>query len=175
MMARFCTYVEKVFHLGPMLASLRDARQRPTIPTAGVFASAFTMFAAARGSLHGMEMDVRVPSRLRGLVGPHVPSADTVGRVYAEMDSQPLREMLRAIAGQLKRNKALPNGGDWYFAAVDGHEFFRQPETLLPRLPDPSAHHRRKGSDRVLSPRRGLPSGGTRPGVAAGLGTAPAR
>ena len=34
--------------------------------------------------------------------------------------------MLHDIACQLKRNKALANGGDWYFAAVDGHEFFRQ-------------------------------------------------
>ena len=43
------------------------------------------------------------------------------------MDSQGLREMLRDIAWQRKRNKALANEGDWYFVAVDGHEFFRQP------------------------------------------------
>jgi len=29
------------------------------------------------------------------------------------MDSQPLPAMLRDIACQLKRNKALPHGGDW--------------------------------------------------------------
>ena len=44
------------------------------------------------------------------------------------------------VAFRLKRNKALANGGDWYFAAVDGHEFFRQPQTLLPRMPDPHPH-----------------------------------
>ena len=174
MMARFCSYVEKVFHLGSRVGSLRDRRPRPVIPVGGVFAWAFTMFATARGSLHGMESDVRVPSRLRGLVGPQVPSSDTVGRVYALMDSTPLREMLRDLAQQLKRNKALPNAGDWYFAAVDGHEFFRQPETLLPPLPDPDPHDRRTRGDPILSPRRGLSSRGARVGGASGHGTAAA-
>ena len=90
------------------------------------------MFATGRGALNGLEADRRIPARLRGLVGPHPPSGDTIGRVYAGIDSQGLREMLRDIAYQLKRNKALANDGDWYFAAVDGHEFFRQSETLLP-------------------------------------------
>ena len=131
MMARFCAYVEKVFSWGSRMAALRDARPRPVIPTAGVFASAFVMFATGRGALHGLESDLRIPARLRGLVGPRPPSCDTIGRVYAGIDSQGLREMLRDVAYQLKRNKALANGGDWYFAAVDGHEFFRQSETLL--------------------------------------------
>lgn len=174
MMARFCSYAEKVFQLGSRLGSLRDARRRPVIPVTGVFASAFTMFATARGSLHGMEPDVRIPSRLQGLVGPHVPSSDTVGRVYAQMDSSPLREMLRDFARQLKRNKALPNNGNWYFAAVDGHEFFRQPQTPLPPLPDPDPHDRWKRGDRILSPRRGLSAGRARDRGAAGHGTAAA-
>jgi len=140
MMARFCAYVEKVFNLGSRLGVLRDARPRPFIPTAGVFACAFVMFATGRKALNGLEPDLRIPARLRGLVGPRVPSVETIGRVYASMDSQGLREMLRNVAGQLKRNKALANDGDWYFAAVDGHEFFRQPQTLLPALSDPYDH-----------------------------------
>jgi hypothetical protein len=139
MMARFCAYVEKVFALGSRLGGLRDARLRPIIPTAGVFASAMTMFATARSSLHGLEPDLRVPTRLQGLVGPRLPSSDTIGRVYAGMDSQPLRQMLRDIAYQLKRNKIFANGGDWYFAAVDGHEFFRQSETLLRSMSETNA------------------------------------
>lgn len=131
MMARFCAYVEKLFSLGSRMAALRDARCRPLIPTRAVFASAFVMFATGRGALNGLEADLRIPARLRGLVGPHPPSCDTIGRVYAGIDSQGLREMLRDVAYQLKRNKALANDGDWYFAAVDGHEFFRQSETLL--------------------------------------------
>lgn len=137
MMGRFCVYVDKRFGLGTWLGRLRDSRPRPVIPTAAVFASAFTMFATGRGSLHGLEPDLRMPTRLRGIVGSRLPSCDTIGRVYALMDSQPLRQMLRDVAFRLKRNKAIANGGDWYFAAVDGHEFFRQPQTLLPRLPDP--------------------------------------
>lgn len=137
MMARFCAYVEKVFDLGARLGALRDARLRPLIPTSGVFASVLVMFASGRKSLNALEPDLRIPARLRGLVGRRVPSVDTIGRIYATMDCQGLREMLRGIAGQLKRNKAVSNGGDWYFAAVDGHEFFRQPQALLPALPDP--------------------------------------
>jgi hypothetical protein len=142
MMARFAAYVEKVFSLGSRMAALRDARLSPVIPTAGGFCSAFVMFATRRKAINALESDLRVPARLRGLVGPRVPSCDTIGRVYAGIESQGLREMLCGIAHQLKRNKALANGGDWYFAAVDGHHFFRQPETLLPALPDPNAHRR---------------------------------
>ena len=147
MMARFCAYVDKVFQLGSQMKTLRDARRRPVIPVGAVFASAFTMFATARGSLHGMEPDSRVPSRLRGLVGSHAPSSDTVGRVYTLMDTLPLRQMLRDISHQLKRNKALPNNGDWYFAAVDGHEFFRQPEAVLFGMPDTHPHDRWRKSN----------------------------
>jgi hypothetical protein len=148
MMARFCAYVEKVFALGSRFGTLCDARRKPVIPLAGVFASAMTMFATARGSLHGLEPDLRIPHRLQGVVGPRLPSSDTIGRVYAGMDSQPLRHMLRDIAYQLKRNKAISNGGDWSFAAVDGHEFFRQPKTLLCPLSETN----------ILSPWRSLSS-----------------
>jgi hypothetical protein len=159
MMDRFCAYVEKVFSLGSRMGVLRDSRPRPSIPTKSVFASAFVMLATGRSSLHGLDADLRIPSRLRGLVGPRQPSIDTIGRVYTRIESQGLREMLRDINGQAKRNKVLANGGDWYFAAVDGHEFFLQPETLLPPLPDANAHHPRQGGDPVLSQRRGVPSG----------------
>jgi hypothetical protein len=158
MMARFCAYVEKLFSLGSRIAALHDRRLRPIIPTQAVFASAFAMFATGRGALNGLQPDLRISARLRGLVGPRLPSCDTIGRVYSLMDSEPLRQMLRDIAFQLKRNKALSNDGDWYFAAVDGHEFFRQPETLLWAMPDPDPHDRRQGGGRILSPRRGLSS-----------------
>ncbi len=79
MMARFCAYVEKVFAFGSRLAALRDTRQRPVIPTASVFASAMTMFATARGSLHGLEPDLRMPARLQGLVGGDAVAANAAG------------------------------------------------------------------------------------------------
>ncbi len=91
-MARFCAYAEKLFGLGSQLGKLTDARIYPQIPTAAAFASVFTLFATRRGSLNGLEQDLRVPARLRGIVGPQVPSVDSIGRVYALMHSQPLRQ-----------------------------------------------------------------------------------
>src|SRR5205823_13957770 len=77
-------------------------------------------------SLNSLEKDlVHIPSRLRGVVGPRPPSVDTIGRVYAVMDSDPLRQMLVHMHHRLKRNKALADGDDLKFAAVDGHEFFK--------------------------------------------------
>jgi len=132
-MTRFCAYIEKVFHLGSQLGSLIDARLRPHIPTAAAFASVFTLFATRRGSLNGLEQDLRAPARLRGIVGTHIPSADSIGRIYALMDSQPLRRLLCDVAHQLKRNKALTSHEDWYIAAVDGHEFFSSRKRCCPQ------------------------------------------
>jgi hypothetical protein len=132
MMARFCRYVDKVFQFGRLLTTLSDTRQRPAIPTSAVFASVWTLFATARGSLNNFEKEVRIPSRLRGLIGPRAPSADTIGRVYRQIDSQGLRRMLSSINHQLRRNKALGPGGGLMFAAVDGHEFFSSRKRCCP-------------------------------------------
>jgi hypothetical protein len=123
-MRRFCAYVEKVFGLSDHLGRLTDSRKRPQIPTAAAFACGLTLFATRRGSLHALEEDLRVPGRLQGLVGQQPPSVDSVGRIYARMDSQPLRQILSDSAHQLKRNKALTPTEGYYAAAVDGHEFF---------------------------------------------------
>jgi hypothetical protein len=133
MMARFCAYAEKLFDLRTHLDLLSDARIRPSIPTATAFASVFTLFATRRGSLNGLEQDLRVPARLRGIVGPHVPSVDSIGRIYALMNSLPLRQFLGDIAHQLKRNKALTDHEGWYAAAVDGHEFFSSRKRCCPK------------------------------------------
>ena len=110
MMARFCAYVEKVFGFSSLLKTLHEPRLIPLIPIGSIFTSAFAMFATARCSL----------------VGPHAPSSDTIGRVFAAMDSEPLRQMLRSVHHRLRRNKALLDGGERKIAAVDGHEFFSQ-------------------------------------------------
>jgi len=132
MMARFCRYVDKVFQFGQLLKALRDTRQQPVIPTSAVFASAWTLFATARGSLNSIEKEVRIPSRLRGLVGPHAPSADTIGRVYKQIDSEALRQMLSSINHQVRRNKALGPGGELMIVGVDGHEFFSSRKRCCP-------------------------------------------
>jgi hypothetical protein len=131
-MARFCAYIDKVFGLGRRLATLTDSRVRPRIQTAAAFAAAFTLFATRRGSLNGLEPDLRIPARLRGIVGPHSPSVDSIGRIYDGMDSQPLRQVVCDAAHQLKRNKALTSLEGWYAAAVDGHEFFSSRKRCCP-------------------------------------------
>jgi hypothetical protein len=127
MMARFCAYVEKVFRLSEHLRTLRDARKSPLILTNSVFASGFSMFATGRTSLNSMEKDlVRIPSRLRGVVGDWAPSVDSLGRIYSLVDPKPLRQMLCHFLHRLKRNKALLDGGPLKIVALDGHEFFSQ-------------------------------------------------
>jgi hypothetical protein len=131
-MARFCAYIEKIFGLGNQLGNLTDARTYPHIPTAAVFASVFTLFATRRGSLNGLEQDLRIPARLRGIVGARVPSVDSIGRIYGLMDSQPVRQILCDIAHRFKRNKALTSLEGWYVAAIDGHEFFSSRKRCCP-------------------------------------------
>lgn len=132
-MARFCAYVEKVFQLGERFPTLTDSRARPRIRTAAAFAAAFTLFATRRGSLNGLEPDLRIPARLRGIVGAKPPSVDSIGRIYALMDSRPVRDLLGDIAHRLKRNKALISHEGWYVAAVDGHEFFSSRKRCCPQ------------------------------------------
>jgi len=137
MMARFYSYIDKVFQFRRLIGSLTDSRLEPVIPTAAVFGTAFTMFATRRCSLNGIDVDRHFPGRLEKFVGPHVPSGDTIGRVYAQLDSGTLRKVLRDVHLRIKHNKMLHNTTDWMFAAVDGHEFFRQPQTLLRAVPHP--------------------------------------
>jgi Transposase DDE domain len=132
-MRRFCAYVEKVFGLSDHLGWLTDSRKRPQIPTAAAFACGFTLFATRRGSLNALEEDLRVPGRLQGVVGDQPPSVDSVGRIYAQMDSQPLRQILSGLAHQLKRNKALIPVEGYLAAAVDGHEFFSSRKRCCPQ------------------------------------------
>lgn len=133
MMARFCAYVEKMFGLSEQLASLRDSRKKPVIPVASVFVAAFVMFATGRTSLNSMEKDlVRIPFRLRGVVGKRAPSIDSLGRIYCLMATEPLRWILRCILQRLKRNKALSDQGPLRVVAVDGHEFFSSMKRCCP-------------------------------------------
>ncbi len=136
MMARFYAYLGKVFQFPDLTARLTDSRLEPVIPTAAVFGTAFAMFATRRGSLNGIDKERHFPGRLRNFIGPRVPSGDSVGRVYAQLDSGVLREVLRDVHLNIKRHKMLGDSSGWLFAAVDGHEFFRQPQTLLRPVPD---------------------------------------
>ena len=136
MMARFYGYLDKTFQFRRLMGRLTDSRLEPLIPTAAVFGTAFAMFATCRGSLNGIDKERHFPGRLQNFVGPRVPSGDTVGRVYAQLDSAVLREVLRDVHLRIKRNKMLGDTSGWLFAAVDGHEYLSQPQTLLRPMPD---------------------------------------
>jgi hypothetical protein len=134
MMTRFCRYVEKCFHFHELLPLVSDSRKKPQLSSATIFASVFALFACNRTSLNSLEKDlVHLPERLRGLVGPRPPSIDTLGRVYALMASDGLRQILVQVHQRLKRNKALADGDDLKFAAVDGHEFFASRKRCCPQ------------------------------------------
>ncbi len=135
MMARFYGYIGKVFRFGDLTAKLTDSRLQPLIPTQAVFGTAFAMFATGRGSLNGIDGQRYFLGRLRNFVGSRVPSGDTVGRVYTQLDSDALREVLQDVHLRIKRNKLLGDTDGRLFAAVDGHEFFRQPQTLWRSVP----------------------------------------
>jgi len=125
-MTRFCRYISKCFRFHELLGLFTDSRQKPQISSAAVLASVFALFACNRTSLNSLEKDlIHFPRRLRGLVGPRPPSIDTIGRVYSLGDSDSLRQILLQVHYRLKRNKALADGDDLKFAAVDGHEFFK--------------------------------------------------
>ena len=142
MMARFCRYIDKLFGFRSLIGRLTDSRPEPMIPTVAIFGTAFAMFATCRGSLNGIDKERHFPGRLQNFVGPRVPSGDTVGRVYAQLDSSVLREVLKDVHLRIKRSKMLDTTMGWSFAAVDGHEFFRQSQALLRSVPDA---HRESG------------------------------
>ena len=126
MMSRFCRYLDKCFNFRELLPLFTDSRQKPQIPGAAVFASVLALFVCNRQSLNSLEKDlVRLPARLRGVVGPRPPSIDTLGRVYDLADSDGLRRILAVVHHRLKRNKALADGDELKIAAVDGHECFK--------------------------------------------------
>jgi hypothetical protein len=131
MMVRFCRYVEKVFDFGQRVKLIQDSRQRPRIPTAAIWLSAFLMFAIRRGSLNAIESELYRSKRLECLMGPHKPSADRIGDVFCLIPPEQLRAMLSGINHQLGRNKVFGKEGPLRFAALDGHEFFSQSASVL--------------------------------------------
>lgn len=131
MMLRFCRYVEKVFDFGQRVKAIRDSRQKPRIPTAAIWLSAFLMFAIRRGSLNAIESELHQARRWKCLMGSHRPSADRVGDVFCLIPPEQLRAMLSGVNHQLGRNKVFSKEGPLRFAALDGHEFFSQSASVL--------------------------------------------
>jgi len=130
-MSRFCHYLGKVFDFGQRVKAIQDTRQKPRIPTAAIWLSAFLMFVTRRGSLNAIECEFHRSKRFDRLIGSHKPSADRMGDVFCLIPSEQLRTLLSGINHQLGRNKVFGKGGPLRFAALDGHEFFSQSASML--------------------------------------------
>jgi hypothetical protein len=131
MMSRFCRYIEKVFDWGSRTAQLEDPRQRPRISLRAIWGSVFFLFVLRQRSLNAMEGQLRQPQRMERLIGPRKPSADRMGQVFGMLDPHQLRALFSGINHQLGRNKGLKNGWPFRVGAIDGHEFFSLPSSLL--------------------------------------------
>ena len=131
MMKRFCRYVEKVFDFGRKMDQLKDSRREPRIPLKSIWGSVFFLFILRQRSLNAMEGQLRQPQRMERLIGSQKPSADRMGQVLSLIDPHQLRVMLSGINHQLGRNKGLKNGWPFRVGAIDGHEFFSLPSSLL--------------------------------------------
>lgn len=80
------------------------------------------MFLARLGSLNALVQTRPQRFWVRWLAA-ELPSADTLGRVAAQLDVDGLRAVQRQVYAQLKRGKALPAPAHGLIAAVlDGHE-----------------------------------------------------
>ena len=123
MTQRFRRYCDKVFGLTERLQIIRDDRPKPIIASGRVWLFALFMFASKTRSLHAAECRSRVSNHSRFASVPR-PSADTLGRVFARMDTESLRRVLSSLNHKLKRNKSLKSHEKLFFAAVDGHELF---------------------------------------------------
>ena len=131
MMNRFCRHIEKVFDFGWRISRLKDPRQRPRIPLGVIWGSVFFLFVLRQRSLNALEGQLRQPRRMERLIGAPKPSADRIGQVLNWMDPDQLRAMLSGINHQWGRNKGLQNGWPFRVGAIDGHEFFSLPSSLL--------------------------------------------
>ena len=108
--------------MGPLLDALSDTRPQPRIATPVVARSLFVMIVGRLGSLNALEQ-TQSSSFWRHFLGSAMPSADTLGRVAAQMDLRSVRQVLLALYTRLKRNKALPPPRYGLMPLVlDGHE-----------------------------------------------------
>ena len=105
-----------------LLNGLTDVRRQPRIATSVIVRSLLVMVLTRLGSLNAVEQ-TRSSLFWRRFLKNTLPSADTLGRVAAEMDPDPVRKALQDLYTDLKRNKALP--APWHGLmplVLDGHE-----------------------------------------------------
>ena len=100
---------------------MSDQRVFPRIATAVFIKAGLVMFWARLGSLHGLRQSEG--SRFwRQWLRHKMPSEDSMGRVFAQVDRSGLRAMVHFVYTRLKRNKALEGIAGLTVAVLDGHE-----------------------------------------------------
>ncbi len=116
-------YSEKTFELDKLISSVRDSRKRAWISTKTFVYSALVMAMGQMGSLNALEQTRGRRYWLR-FMGKGLPSADAIGDASQVMEGDSLRQMIRSVYSQLKRNKALrpAHGAKQFSLIVDGHE-----------------------------------------------------
>lgn len=124
MLRRFLNYADKVFDFTAAILTISDTRSRPQIPTHSILFSTLAMVLTRLGSLNAMEVELRLPRKLNTVIGDNKPSADTIGRVFTQIEPDNLRRLHWDNCYRLKRNKVLNTNFPFNAIAVDGHEFF---------------------------------------------------
>lgn len=101
---------------------VKDKRLKPRIKTPVVVGSSVVMALTRMGSINALEQTKKNPFWKRWL-GAEISSADTIGRVFAQLETDDIRAIIHHNYSRLKRNKALePACGDLFALIVDGHE-----------------------------------------------------
>lgn len=105
------------------IAAMQDTRLRPRINTETVVSGAVVMCLAQLGSLNALEQMTRSNSFWQRWIGDELPSADTMGKVTAQIQTDHVRECIHRVYSRLKRNKAItPLIGGMTALVIDGHE-----------------------------------------------------
>jgi hypothetical protein len=111
-----------VFELSDVLSQITDNRLQPQIPTITIAKSVLLMCSSRLGSLNAIEQ-LKGSAKLRKYLGDLLPSADSLGRIFARVDTKTVRKVNHHIYERLKRNKALePPEHGLIALAIDGHE-----------------------------------------------------
>lgn len=115
-------WADRVCGLPALLAPVRDGRRRPRITTFVVVNSVLLLFLVRMRSLHALEQTRPDCFWQHWLRGPK-PSADTVGRVMAQVWLDDLRDVLYGLYHRVRRSKVLARPASaWATLILDGHE-----------------------------------------------------
>ncbi|MEA1877731.1 MAG: hypothetical protein U9N86_12815 [Bacteroidota bacterium] len=124
MLRRFFDYTDKVFGFSKAMSEITDIRTKPQINTQSVLMSSFIMHLTRLGSLNALDVELRLPKKIKSFIGKDKPSVDTIGEVFTKIIPDDLRRLHWNNCYQLKRNKALDTDLPLNAIGVDGHEFF---------------------------------------------------